>query len=710
MTLILQLTIFGAKPTNTTAFFRSGQVFLTWNEVTSGQKYVIYSSASPITAGDLITANIRHEVIQGSAGSKLLARTTTNNASNLHPTIAWDRMPISAVDPSGPGVSPEVADGVGMIVLTTHQDGAYYYAVTAVVGGIEDKTVDAGNMVGPINEIVEDPAPVLIWQSDSMMARFYLQYLDVDSFNPTIGGIYAWPYWVGVNQNYNSTTDKKPVRLLLGGYDGQAQNLRDKWRYFSEGIEVVPDEQGNWWFGYSQTWAYDTSKLGASNGNAGTPTTGPVINFVEARVMNFMKYLMLVDPYYSSRIDSNRIHILGGSMGGGGGILFAQNYPDFFAFCRLGVPPTNYLEVGVWTYKGNLESKWGAYDDDNMTMAFAGWRSEWLNQKYKGMPVHRFVNSEYIVQGLEGIDMPFINCTSGALDDNVTWPLQGRNYYAQLDSSRRAWGGSVEYNSGHDCCSMSDRWDQPQLWTIRKNNSFPAFSNVAKNPTFPIPDAPTANCIYNLHLIWSTLYYKVGGYQNQVDQTNRYEIVIASYRSNYDSLKGNDTADVTPRRLQNFVVIPGEDYIVKNTAVNDTNQVYQIDTITADTFGLVTYTGFHVMAGNNTSGGSRFIMAPLEPITGIAPTAETSKKRAIQACPNPFNASTVISINGQGHEGPLEFKIYDLKGAVVKTLTATSDRGNYSCVWNGTKFPSNVYFVQVAISDAIVNKKIIMIK
>jgi len=47
--LAATVSIFAIRPSNMNAFFRSGQVFITWDEVANGQKYVVYSSTAPIT-------------------------------------------------------------------------------------------------------------------------------------------------------------------------------------------------------------------------------------------------------------------------------------------------------------------------------------------------------------------------------------------------------------------------------------------------------------------------------------------------------------------------------------------------------------------------------------------------------------------------------------------------------------------------------------
>jgi Ca-activated chloride channel family protein len=85
--------------------------------------------------------------------------------------------------------------------------------------------------------------------------------------------------------------------------------------------------------------------------------------------------------------------------------------------------------------------------------------------------------------------------------------------------------------------------------------------------------------------------------------------------------------------------------------------------------------------------------------------------------PNPFNPSTTIKLNIRAAlSGPLEIRIYDILGRIVRTLTMhIGGAGEYEIVWNGRDdnsavVPSGVYFYGVEFSDTIVMGKMTLLK
>jgi len=702
----------GAVPSNFDVFFRSGQAFLTWDEAAGGEKYIIYRSTSPMTTADLTLENKRFEVAQGSAHNDILDHLSQiSTFSNLTPPCVFSRNVTEPLDPAATGNTEQLPEGKNMIVLTTHVNGTYYYTVTAVTGGIEDKSVDSGNSAGPVAETVADPAPLLIWQSNYKTARIYLQYIDVDTFNLSYRyQEFAFPYWVGVNRRYNSTSGGCNLALYLNGGTQDLGGINDSIldnmanRYID--IKVIPEGDNTYWFGFSQTYNY---RLG------NVVDAGPTVNFTQARVMNFLKYLIFEDAYFSARIDTNRIFLKGNSNGSGGTLQFAYNYPDFFAYSFSYSGATDYFDEGVYDHRGYFSKLWGAYDDTAMTVAFTGWRSEWLNGKFKGMTVNDWFNQEEKLLLSPGDDMPWIAYGFGAKDSTVDWPSQGRNYFTNLEKSRRGFNGGVRGAYGHGGCDVIAS-ALPQLTTIRKNNSFPAFSNVASNTDLPFPDVPEEiDFPLNNHFIWSTPHYKAGGVQEQIDLKPSGRFVLASWKSDYMDPVGDDTADITPRRLQNFKVIPGQDYIVKNTAVNDTVMIYQIDTIAADEYGLVTFPGFLVKSGDQNTGGSRFIMAPVVPVSEVTAQSLKGDGMAIAVAPNPFNPATEITItNFKLRITNPEIKIFNIKGELVSDLSNSIRNSKFVIrnffVWDASNQPSGVYVIKATMGNRILSKKVMLMK
>jgi len=712
--LAATVSIFAIRPSNMNAFFRSGQVFITWDEVANGQKYVVYSSTAPITTENIASAVKRIERAQGSAGNKMLNYLGGASFSTLNPPCTFTRNVITPLADGQSGMASAVDSGTGMIVLTSHQAGGFYYAVTAFTGGVEDKSCDAGNSVGPVNEVVEEPVPVLIWRSNIMLARIYLQYTDVDSFNPTMCNTYAFTYWVGVPSNYNTTSGTLPLELFLDGSPGNMPAVGDDCRYYCEGINLKIQDNRTWWYGYSQTFPYDTSYLYFAGGPVAT--SGPVINFTQARIMNMLKWMILREPYYSSRIDTNAIHVLGGSMGGGGTLMFLQSYPDFFAYGRAGVPPTNYFENGDWQYTGWITPIWGLGNNDNMKVGFTGWRSEKLNEKYAGVTVHKWLNMESFLRENRKLEMPWVCVGHGGQDNSVNYPTHGKNYYPALLDTKHGFSGGVCGSCGHG--TQTWMYENNQVSQLRKNESFLACSNTKSSAALPLPEDPDVATDYSFHchFIWSTPHYRVGGYQNQVDSTNRYEIVVASYKILGGTVRmPDDTADVTPRRLQRFIVEPGAQYIIKNTASNDTNVLYQMDTVAADTDGLVTFEGFIIKAGDQNTGGSRFIMVPCKDCPGSKITGNSRKEAGthITCSPNPFNPDIKITVSGNNLsdvDQRYEIGIYNIKGKLMDRFSVTGLQLSAGIQWNAADKPSGVYIVKIKIEKTVFTKNVFLLR
>ncbi len=588
-----------ATPTELKAGFRSGQVFITWKEVPKAKEYRVYRDTKPLTTGTLDESHLVRRVPQGSSANMGLASVAKRGSFKKNdPPFTIVRNVVTPLAEDAVGSAEPVGADEGVVVLTTHKDGRYHYAVTAVVNGAEDRALAKGNTAGPVAEKVQTPEPVLVWQSKIKCARLYLQYRDLDDWNDSMSNIYSFLYWVAVKKNHKPGPRTKALRVYLGGYSG-AISGGDSAKYCD--VTIRAHEAGCWWWGFSSTYQYDRRKYHHGAGSP-KPTSGPMKNYVQARYVEFAKWVS-EQPYYS--VDPNAIHTFGGSMGGIGSLLMLMDYPDFYAYGQVMVPPTNPLGA-KWQWLRNCEAKWGDASNSTLKVAFHGWGSDRLTKKFGGMTVRDFLNLEKRLEMFEGDDLPFIWVGSCGRDRSVNWPQQGRNFYTGLNKSRRAWAGGLKGGGGHFSMGGDGGGVRlpRQLRSIRKNQSFPAFSNVSGNPALPLPLKPENKFYqFNSQFIWSSPTYKVAGVQEQVDTPDRYELVIAS-------IAGDQTADVTPRRLQNFKITRGRKYLLQNTDVKEKTNVLQSQTVIADKFGLVTFMGFQAKAGTNTAGGSWLVITP----------------------------------------------------------------------------------------------------
>ncbi len=95
----------------------------------------------------------------------------------------------------------------------------------------------------------------------------------------------------------------------------------------------------------------------------------------------------------------------------------------------------------------------------------------------------------------------------------------------------------------------------------------------------------------------------------------------------------------------------------------------------------------------------------------------------LQNYPNPFNPNTIIKFSIPGSVGvaymrPLQLKIYDVLGREIATLVNQQMQpGSYSVDWDGTNYPSGVYFYRLIVGDNSNNggdftqtKKMLLIK
>ncbi|HRI84707.1 MAG TPA: T9SS type A sorting domain-containing protein [Ignavibacteria bacterium] len=81
-----------------------------------------------------------------------------------------------------------------------------------------------------------------------------------------------------------------------------------------------------------------------------------------------------------------------------------------------------------------------------------------------------------------------------------------------------------------------------------------------------------------------------------------------------------------------------------------------------------------------------------------------------QNFPNPFNPKTIISYELQT-SGMVTLKVYSILGNTAVTLVSEKQNsGNYSVEFDGSKYPSGVYFYSLETGDAIQVKRMMLLK
>ncbi|MGA9347952.1 MAG: alpha/beta hydrolase-fold protein, partial [Anaerolineae bacterium] len=576
------------NPQSVAAFHRSGQTFLTWTERTdlSGERYHVYRHTNPITAANLAQAT-RLTDTWGALGE---GSSTFWSELSREPPITRNYVIQDLGTP--------LSDTTGLFVWTTHENGTFYYAVTTTHGGTEN-TTDFGvsNMTGPIAETVADPQPVKVWQATSSRGFVFTQYLDYSRYNPTFGvpegtaaQQYTFNYGVTLPSDAacgGSLPDSLPGNVYLEGWGGRYSNDDvTPWNYCA--VFIVPDDPNQtWYYGHSASYDY---RLG------GTANSGPIVNFTEERILRAI-YDTLCDSTF--RLDPNRIYVYGHSMGGSGALALGMRYPNVFAATYSSEPMTNYQTSDLWL--SDTEWKWGTVAS-NLPIENRG-PNGWADHltSYDGTGVWDWQNHQQQLVTRRGDDMAHISLAHGTRDDIIAWSTQGQPAYEPFYQGRRAFSGATEA-ADHTWLGYSGlgpnvedyNWTGPFYgWTAVRDESLPGLTYASGSS--PVPP-PGAGASYNLNLEWSASWLDWDG--APIDTDDEWRISL------HTTDGSTQTADVTPRRLQTFTIVPANAYAWENRRVSD-NALVASGTVFGDADGLVTVPAFQV-----TSGGNRLILRP----------------------------------------------------------------------------------------------------
>ena len=79
--------------------------------------------------------------------------------------------------------------------------------------------------------------------------------------------------------------------------------------------------------------------------------------------------------------------------------------------------------------------------------------------------------------------------------------------------------------------------------------------------------------------------------------------------------------------------------------------------------------------------------------------------------PNPFNPTTDIGFSLE-LAGPVSISVYDITGRRIETILHNKfqNAGSYIINWNGSQFPSGIYFIHLQAGKQIAKQKITLLK
>ena len=359
---------------------------------------------------------------------------------------------------------------------------------------------------------------------------------------------YEYHVTFGLPAGYNPG-DKKPRPLLLWlhGFGDTWQDIITCANWFPDMLVIIPnDPLGTWFYGYSDQLP------------GGDPNTGMVVNYTERRLLAYLKYFENNYP-----VDTNRVFVLGGSMGGTGATSLALRYPKIFAAADARKGATNRLYC---RWRPQCETIWGRFDAKVKNNEGVNvW--DWQNMAWYASRYHKEATWIRTLNGREDVSIPFRQLAGPP-------GVEPMSFYQALETFKIGhqcfWDGA-SHTKRPDKPVGLDTWWEPfkdKTCFLRLDLSFPAFSHFSANNN---PGTGTGDAVGDDNQLGDNTYDgdPNGGLNRflrwnsttMVGHPAEYaiEIQMAAGNDGYKG-KGTETVDMTLRRLQQFVVTPGARY------------------------------------------------------------------------------------------------------------------------------------------------------
>lgn len=506
----------------------SGQTFLRWEAAGTGvRRYIVYRSRRPLrTALALRQAEQRYDLSPGSAVNRRLSDVL--------------RRPVFYRLPGPRGV---LDAGRECFVVTTTESGRWYYAVTAVGPDGEFRQIRPGKNAVQSGVREQVAVPTAVFQGRHVydgkgidVFAHWTTNRDIPGY-PAMGTLPSQAHNFAVQKNGRAEIHPLTVRLHgRGDHFLNHANMNDNPQEYILALDdaIGATDTPSFWFGYDR--GLDFSRRGRLPDTA--PGTG-VVDYTLRRLRWTIDWAVRKLP-----IDSNRIVLVGASMGGSGAAFAALRMGDRIAAARAVIPRLDYTAADTAeTPHGRSAARlfralWGAMGqqprmiDGRLVYDQLDYGKQLATEDLRGSPPLRVI--------------------SGRADSVVGW-RQMLGVFRAADST--ASGGTFFWDPrGHDSGSRhpwSPQHRGVDLARYRGNRSWPAFSRVTAN------DDPRRVEIgqMNATVTW---------YEPVIDEPARWSVGIMRatllLRDSVRIVTGPLSADVTPRRLQRFRIVAGAAY------------------------------------------------------------------------------------------------------------------------------------------------------
>jgi hypothetical protein len=478
-------------------------------------------------------------------------------------------------------------DSKCLYVQTATSDNKYYYAVMVFEGkNIISNIVPGQNTLKfPVSEKIEQISPVFQMVIDTFGHKndIYVHWVSKYENNlyPSMTNTYNFAY------NFSLVTRGKKRDHPLFVY------LHARWSNFltnnkgtgnpQEWIISLDDYLPNdimhtFWYGYHQDMNFfNPDKI---------PHEGFVDNYTVKRVDWTLKWLT-----ETFSIDTNRIYLSGGSMGGGGSIIIGIELRKKIAAVYSFIPKFDYSflydpNIGSIYNKGTARRKlisrlWGDHNINLFTK--------------DSIQVYDRLNAGYMARKYMSETLPFIIAFNGKYDNVVGWG-EKINFYKAFNDAGQA--GVFYWDSRtHSSTDNAELFPEHKISDIYKytlNKSFPAFSNCSAN-NYPGDGNNNSGDKFgtiNGFLDWS---------DSIRDEEDYYEIYIfpKTILTTEGTIQPPEKirVDITLRRLQNFRISSLKSYYYQN--INSKGELINDGYVDLNKYRLLQIKGFEISGKGN---------------------------------------------------------------------------------------------------------------
>lgn len=655
-----------AQVTNLEVVHRSGQTFITWDNLPgTGWTYRIYAADQDFGEEALVPgSNIGR--CGDSSGVDIRISRLIGQVSTYR--IADDAAPL--------------APGRGLFVATPPRLAGRWYAVTAQLGnGREDLAITIGQnaTAEPVGEHPERPRPV--WQRtlQSPPGEDYVLWgsNEETEATPALTSVPSRAFHFGVIRGQAGA----PLILQGHGRGGSFFNSLHGFGILGESVISVDDwlasgDYSTWYFGHHTVYNPDQPTLRI-------PYSGRVADYTDRRVLLVLDWARSELGY-----DDKRVYASGASMGGTFAVMLAWHHPERIAAAIAGVPMLtfNYLPDAAPQMRPSMDRMWGPLDFD----------LDCTN----GYPVYSWIDGRWLAETFEWRGSSPIVSFHGRTDDIIGWPSTAA--YLNVAAEHRAGGIHFWDGTGHATWSQGP-WRPMQngleLTRYRLDSSWPSFANCSTDQLTGDGTAASGDSVG-----------QINGYVDYdpaiVDEPGLWSVVLKTralaQSSGALAAPGELTADVTPRRLQRFRYNP--DSPIQWTVTRHVDGVVlQSGTLSPDPLGVITIPQVRI-----DQGGSELRLT-IATIADAPPSAPTGPRLALALSSNPVRGLANIRLSGV-RPGPLRVDLLDVTGRRVRNLHDENANVEVSLPLRTTGLAPGLYWLRASQAGVVATSRVVVLR